>query len=140
MEKQALLEARREEIRRERALVEAAVAEEYLDHEDTSNEKQSKKKQRKEERARLKALKASELRRKLEKVSSEGGLGSIGDEGESLEFHGRSPTVCAILHLLIGGCITMLMPTVDSPRPPRSRRRLGPLQTRCADGKTVLWW
>ncbi|KAF8554912.1 hypothetical protein OG21DRAFT_1508303 [Imleria badia] len=85
-EKQALLEARREEIRRERALVEAAVAEEDRDNgtlvveKDTSNKKKSKKQQRKEELARLKALKANELRRKLEMVSSEGGLGSVGDE------------------------------------------------------------
>ncbi|KAG8221253.1 KRI1-like family-domain-containing protein [Butyriboletus roseoflavus] len=79
-EKHALLEARRAEIRRERALVEAAVAEQYPDDEDTSNQKKSKKQQRKEELVRLKALKANELRRKLEKVSSEGGLGGISDE------------------------------------------------------------
>ncbi|KAN0081344.1 KRI1-like family C-terminal domain containing protein [Tylopilus felleus] len=85
-EKQALLEARREEIRKERALVEAAVAEEDRDNDalvvesDTSNEKKSQKQQRKEELARLKALKARELRRKLEMVSSEGGLGDEDDE------------------------------------------------------------
>ncbi|KAH0829126.1 KRI1-like family C-terminal-domain-containing protein [Lanmaoa asiatica] len=39
-----------------------------------------KQQQRKEELARLKALKAKELRRKLEMVSSEGDLGGIGDE------------------------------------------------------------
>ena len=90
-EKQALLEARRKEIRRERALVEAAVAEEVPDNEDAlvidndaSNDKKSKKQLRKEERARLKALNANALRRKLEMVSSEGGLGAMGDEGKGL--------------------------------------------------------
>lgn len=92
-EKQALLDARRAEIRRERALVEAAVAEEPPDDEDTTGKKKSKKQQRKEELARLKALKANELRRKLEKVSSEGGLGGVNDEGESCEFCGWFPTV-----------------------------------------------
>ncbi|KAF8141166.1 KRI1-like family C-terminal-domain-containing protein [Boletus edulis] len=76
-EKQALLEARREEIRKERTLVEAAVAEEEAHN---LNEKESERQQRKEELARFKALKAKELRRKLEMVSSEGGLGGVGDE------------------------------------------------------------
>jgi protein KRI1 len=90
-EKQALLEVRRKEIRRERTLVEAAVAEEVPDNEDalvvekdTSNKKKSKKQQRKEELTRLKALEANALRRKLEMVSSEGGLGGIGHEGKGL--------------------------------------------------------
>ncbi|KAF9219815.1 hypothetical protein BS17DRAFT_821454 [Gyrodon lividus] len=89
-EKKALLEARREEVRRERSLAEAAVAEEgerdaaiesLLDvNEDGSDKKKSKKQQKKEELARLKALKARELLRKLEMVSAEGGLGDIGEE------------------------------------------------------------
>ena len=90
-EKQALLESRRKEIREERALVEAAVAEEVPDNEDAlvidtdaSHDKKSKKQQRKEELVRLKALKANTLRRKLEMISSEGGLGGIGDEGKGL--------------------------------------------------------
>lgn len=86
MEKQALLGARREEIRKERALVETAVAQEVGDGlaigENTSDKKKSKKQQRKEELARLRALEANELRRKLEMVSSEGGLGGVGDEGK----------------------------------------------------------
>ncbi|KAF8841697.1 hypothetical protein BDN67DRAFT_966770 [Paxillus ammoniavirescens] len=89
-ETKALLEARREEVRRERTLIEAAVAEEdegdaatesvLEDNGDGSGKKKSKKQQKKEELARLKALKGQELRRKLEMVSTEGGLGRIGEE------------------------------------------------------------
>ena len=67
--------------------MEAAVAVEdpnnnaLLVEEDISIKKKSKKQQRKEELGRLKALKANELRRKLEMVSSEGGLDGIDDEG-----------------------------------------------------------
>jgi hypothetical protein len=91
-ETKALLEARREEVRRERTLIEAAVAEEdegdaatesvLEDNGDGSGKKKSKKQQKKEELARLKALKGQELRRKLEMVSAEGGLGRIGEEGQ----------------------------------------------------------
>ncbi|KIK82657.1 hypothetical protein PAXRUDRAFT_832162 [Paxillus rubicundulus Ve08.2h10] len=89
-ETRALLEARREEVRRERALIEAAVAEEdegdaateYVlgINGDGSGKKKSTKPQKKEELARLKALKGQELRRKLEMVSAEGGLGRIDEE------------------------------------------------------------
>lgn len=67
-------------------MVEAAVAaddEGTLTTENhTADKKKSKRQQRKEELARLKTLKANELRRKLEMVSSEGGLDGISDEGE----------------------------------------------------------
>jgi protein KRI1 len=83
--------------------VEAAVAAERPDDEhalltgnEISSEKKSKKQQRKEELARMKSLKAKELRRKLEMVSSEGGLGGIGDEGIS----NRSIRISFWLHLL----------------------------------------
>ncbi|KAG9312147.1 KRI1-like family-domain-containing protein [Chiua virens] len=87
-EKQGLLEARREEIRKERELVEAVVAEEGTTNGDTlmienDTSKKSRKQQKKEELARMKALKAKELRRKLEMVSSEGGLAGMGDEALS---------------------------------------------------------
>lgn len=83
-------------------MVEAAVAEEDRDNDalvvesDTSNEKKSQKQQRKEELARLKALKARELRRKLEMVSSEGGLGDEDDEGKGaliLWMHSFPPSI-----------------------------------------------
>lgn len=124
MEKQSLLEARREEIRKERALVEAAVAEEDPDHDalvvekDTFN-KRSKKQQRKEELARLRALKANELRRKLEMVSSEGGLGGIGDEGNFVDiltsFISSQSYICWLLVAFL-----TLIPPLYSPLPPRS--------------------
>ncbi|KAH7883247.1 Krr1-domain-containing protein [Phlebopus sp. FC_14] len=85
-EKRELLEARKGKVRREREEVEKAMAEvEALESNDalgmhTESLDKTEKQQKKEEIARLKDLKAKELRRKLERVGAEGDLAGIGEE------------------------------------------------------------
>ncbi|KAI6131261.1 KRI1-like family C-terminal-domain-containing protein [Pisolithus croceorrhizus] len=78
-EKKEVIAARKEEIRRERDEIEKRVAHELAEEpengkENANEERKSKQEEKKVELARLKDLQAKELRRKLERISAEGGL------------------------------------------------------------------
>ncbi|KAI6046421.1 KRI1-like family-domain-containing protein [Pisolithus marmoratus] len=78
-EKREVIAARKEEIRRERGEIEKRLALELAVESDDREEnvqerKKSKQEEKKAELARLKDLQAKDLRRKLERVSAEGGL------------------------------------------------------------------
>ncbi|KAG6331753.1 hypothetical protein ID866_7334 [Astraeus odoratus] len=83
IEKNELLNARKEEIKHEREKIERQVAHELGKKSEGENEREmglSRREEKKAELTRLKDLKAKELRRKLERVSAEGGLRGEMDE------------------------------------------------------------
>ncbi|KAI5986902.1 KRI1-like family C-terminal-domain-containing protein [Pisolithus albus] len=78
-EKKEVIAERKEEIRRERDEIKKRIEHELAEgpedqKENAMEEKKSKQEERKVELARLKDLQAKELRRKLERISAEGGL------------------------------------------------------------------
>lgn len=74
---------RKEEIRRERKEIQQRVSQLSEDESSGGDEEPKSKKDKKSaELTRLKDLKAKEIRRKLERVTAEGGLRGIPEEGK----------------------------------------------------------
>jgi len=89
-EKRDLLAVRKEEIRRERKAIQQRVSRLREGDELTGDdhEESSRKEEENAEVARLRNLKAKELGRKLERVTAEGGLSAISQEGTFPPNHG----------------------------------------------------